>query len=110
MNNNSSSGWTFTLDSEIQTLFAKKERELAEKYDAKINELYSQYSSMGNNGYWVGEDYIAFINGVNEYKKALLDIGNSVRAYANYFENDLATGTDELSEEVFHIIENITER
>ena len=108
--NNSTTGWTLTLDSEIQVLFAKKERELADSYDSKINELYSQYSSMGDNGYWVGEDYIAFINGVNEYKKALLDVGHSIRAYANYFENDLATGTDELSEEVFQIIDNITER
>ena len=109
-NSTSSGSWSFTIDSEIQVSFAKYERELAERYDTKIGEFYTKLSSMGNNGYWIGEDYNAFISGINEYKKALLDVGDSVRAYANHFENCVAPNSEELIEEVFQIIENITER
>lgn len=99
--------WDFTADSDIQTELSNKLNEAADKYDAKVEAMYSEIDSLGSNNYWVGEDYDAFKTGTEGYKTALQDLSNGIRMYGAHFEA-MATGTDTLATELIAIIQNMT--
>lgn len=97
--------WDFTADSEKQTEIAKKISDAADKFDEKVDAMYSQIGNMGT--YWVGEDYNAYKEGTEGYRNALSDLSDSLRMYSKHFEK-VATGTDELSTELISIINDMT--
>lgn len=97
--------WDFTVDSELQKELSEKINKSAENYDVKVEQMYSQISSMGQ--HWVGEDYDKFAEGTEGYHNALNDLSDGMRMYAKHLDKMVA-GTDELSAELIAIINNIT--
>ena len=96
--------WDFTVDSDLQKEYAIKQKELVDIYHNKIEEMYRTFHYLGENDYWRGQDYSLFISGIEGYKTALRDLGESVRAYANHFDTKLVPATDDLASELYQII------
>jgi len=98
--------WDFTVDSDIQTELAKNLNDYADKYDGKVNEMYSKISDMGT--YWVGDDYDLFQSSCEGYRTALDDLANSIRLYSVHFGH-VAEGTEALAQELVELIQGMTE-
>ena len=96
--------WDFTVDSDLQKEYAIKQKELVDLYHSKIEEMYRTFHYLGENDYWRGQDYNLFISGIDGYRTALRDLGESVRAYANHFDTKLVPATDDLASELYQII------
>ena len=97
--------WDFTVDSDIQRELADNLENKANNYEERVHDMYSQINAMSE--FWVGEDYNLFKEGTEGYKNALQDLSDGIKMYAIHFEK-LADGTDELSQELINIVENMT--
>lgn len=100
-------GWSFTVDSEIQTELTNNLNEKADNFDNKVTNMYEQINSLGDS--WVGDDYDFYKTGTEGYKKALADLSDSIRMYAEHF-NKMSKGTEELTTELINIVETMTTR
>ncbi|HAB65738.1 MAG TPA: hypothetical protein DCE23_00075 [Firmicutes bacterium] len=97
--------WDFTADSEKQTEIAKKISDAADKFDEKVDAMYSQIGNMGT--YWVGEDYNAYKEGTEGYRNALSDLSDSLRMYSKHFEK-VASSTEVLTQNLVTTINGLT--
>ncbi len=99
--------WDFTLDSEIQSELAQNIKEAATNYELQINNMYNEIASLGDNNYWVGEDYNLFKTTTDHYKGALMDLSDTMLLYSNHFQK-MSVSTEKLASELIEIINSLT--
>lgn len=106
-NTSVASSYDFTIDSEEQDSLSSQLDLAADSFEQKVNLMYREIGNMAN--YWVGEDYDAYCQATDGYKKALGDLSDSIRMYGKHFEK-MSNSTEELTNELIEIVETCTSR
>lgn len=98
--------WDFTADSDNQKALAGELKEASKAYLTKIQELYNEIHSMGENQWWVGDDYNLYQMTCDGYKSALDDVGEGINMYGLQMEK-ISAATEELSTKLTNIINDM---